>query len=65
MTENADPAQRGEERHAELHNPVFLYKDSGIRERHGTIPLWLLGVVAALIVWGVYYLVAYWSPPHT
>lgn len=45
------------------HDPVFYYADSGIRERHGDIPMWLIAVVLALIVWGIYYLVAYWSPP--
>jgi hypothetical protein len=47
------------------HSPgtVYLYKDSGIQENPGTIPLWLMGVVVALIIWGIYYLVAFWSPP--
>ncbi|MGA7750278.1 MAG: hypothetical protein WCA63_09035 [Gallionella sp.] len=44
-------------------NPVYLYKDSGIQEKHGNIPLWLKGVVAILFIWGIYYLVAFWSPP--
>lgn len=42
---------------------VFLYKDSGIKEKPGSIPLWLLAVVAILFIWGIYYLVAFWSPP--
>ncbi len=44
-------------------NEVFLYKDSGIRERHGRIPPWLVAVAIALIVWSVYYVVTYWKPP--
>ncbi len=43
---------------------VFVYKDSGIRERHGRIPPWLVAVAVALIIWGVYYLVAFWRPPQ-
>ncbi|MGA9667207.1 MAG: hypothetical protein WBQ69_12290 [Gallionella sp.] len=43
--------------------PVYLYKDSGIQEKHGHIPLWLKAVVVILFIWGVYYLVAFWSPP--
>ncbi len=43
---------------------TFLYKDSGILEKHGQIPPWLLAVVIALIIWGIYYLVAFWSPPQ-
>lgn len=41
----------------------FYYKDSGIEERHGHVPLWLWGVAVALALWGVYYLIVYWSPP--
>ncbi|MBI3582172.1 MAG: hypothetical protein HY098_08910 [Nitrospinae bacterium] len=40
-----------------------FYKDSGIREKHGYVPLWLWGVVIALVIWAVYYTVKYWSPP--
>jgi len=39
----------------------YLYKQSGIRERHGAVPLWLQLVVLALLVWSVYYLVRFWS----
>jgi hypothetical protein len=42
---------------------LYVYKDSGIEERHGRVPPWLWVVTAALVLWGVYYLVAYWSPP--
>jgi hypothetical protein len=42
---------------------LFYYKDSGIEERHGRVPPWLWAVAVALMVWGIYYLVAYWSPP--
>jgi hypothetical protein len=40
----------------------YCYQDSGIRERHGRVPLWLWAVVAGLTIWGVYYTIAYWSP---
>lgn len=42
---------------------VYYYENSGIEERHGRVPLWLWAVAVALVVWGIYYLVAYWSPP--
>lgn len=42
---------------------VYSYGDSGIRERHGRVPPWLWAVTVALLAWGIYYLVAYWSPP--
>ncbi len=44
-------------------NPVFYYKDSGILERHGKVPLWLTLVLIALVIWSIYYLIAYWTPP--
>ncbi len=60
MTSERDPKSgtTGEQ------SSVFYYKDSGIRERHGRIPPWLLAVIVALLVWGIYYLVAFWQPPH-
>jgi hypothetical protein len=39
----------------------YLYTSAGIRERHGRIPLWLLIVVAALLVWSLYYMVQFWN----
>lgn len=47
----------------ETRNTVFLYKDSGISERHGHVPLWLWGVAVTMVIWSVYYMVVYWSPP--
>jgi len=44
-------------------DPVLLYKDSGILENPGHIPLWLMAVAVVLAIWGIYYLVAFWSPP--
>ncbi len=43
-------------------NPVFYYKDSGILERHGKVPFWLILVLIALVIWSIYYLIAYWTP---
>lgn len=37
--------------------------ENGIREKHDTFPLWLILVAAALIVWAIWYTIAYWSPP--
>src|SRR5713226_793917 len=39
----------------------YLYEQSGIRERHGAVPLWLKLVVTGLLLWGVYYMIQYWS----
>jgi hypothetical protein len=33
----------------------------GVESYEGTVPAWLMIVYAVLIVWGVYYLAAYWS----
>jgi hypothetical protein len=40
---------------------VYRYEHSGIAERHGTIPGWLLLVAIALLIWGVYYTIKYWN----
>ena len=40
---------------------VYLYKDSGISERTGYVPFWLIVVAGSLLTWGVYYAVRYWS----
>lgn len=40
---------------------IYLYKDAGLIERHGAIPLWLKLVGIGLVVWTVYYTIRYWS----
>lgn len=45
--------------HADLHR----YESSGIEERTGRVPAWLVAVIVVLFVWMVYYLVRNWSPP--
>jgi hypothetical protein len=42
---------------------VYVYGSAGITEREGGVPKWLWGVIAVLVVWGGYYLVAYWNAP--
>ena len=42
---------------------AYVYKDAGLTEHHGFIPRWLLAVVVVLVIWGIYYLVAYWKAP--
>ena len=41
----------------------YLYHDAGLFERHGYVPWWLQGVAVALIIWSIYYAIAYWTPP--
>ncbi len=42
---------------------VFVYESAGITEREGHVPLWLWLVVVSLLIWGIYYLAAYWNAP--
>ncbi|BBJ00603.1 hypothetical protein FGKAn22_22950 [Ferrigenium kumadai] len=49
--------------HGDQQESVYSYGVSGIEERHGHVPLWLWGVAVVLVLWGVYYLIANWSPP--
>lgn len=39
----------------------FRYEFSGIRERAGKVNGWLIALCVALTIWGVWYLVAYWT----
>ncbi len=55
-----DKKQQGDKREQD---EVYYYENSGIEERHGRVPPWLWVVTVALLLWGIYYLVAYWSPP--
>ena len=41
----------------------YLYHDAGLFERHGYVPWWLQCVAVALIIWSIYYTIAYWTPP--
>ncbi|CAI2719492.1 hypothetical protein [Nitrospina watsonii] len=63
--ENKKTPQTGEPGKQDPHSPdkEYTYQASGIRERHGTIPLWLMLVCLGLLVWGGYYMWTYWSPP--
>lgn len=42
---------------------LYRYESAGITEREGRVPIWLWLVAASLLIWGVYYLVSYWSAP--
>ncbi len=42
---------------------AYSYRTAGIAENEGYVPLWLWLVVVALLVWGIYYLLAYWHAP--
>ena len=54
-----DKSKASEETHAG--GDIYVYKDSGIRERHGAVPIWLQLVAYGLIIWGIYYTIRYWS----
>jgi hypothetical protein len=41
---------------------INRYVSSGIEERHGSVPGWLVAVIVTLVLWMVYYLVHYWQP---
>jgi hypothetical protein len=62
MNQQSDPDTQ-QEKEPRKEGDIFLYKDSGIQENHGYIPIWLVLVAIALVVWAVYYTVAYWGPP--
>lgn len=34
---------------------------AGIESYEGGVPRWLIIVFSALIIWGIYYLIAYWG----
>lgn len=55
--------QTGEADGTDSRSRLYYYKDAGIQEHHGYIPLWLWSVAVSLLIWGIYYLVVYWSPP--
>jgi hypothetical protein len=40
---------------------TYVHETAGIRERSGSIPAWLTLVAMGLIVWGLYYMIRYWS----
>lgn len=42
---------------------VHSYASAGVEEREGSVPIWLWVVVAVLLMWGFYYLIAYWDAP--
>jgi hypothetical protein len=37
------------------------YQGGQLQARHGYLPLWLLAVYAILLLWGLYYIYAYWG----
>lgn len=39
----------------------YGYKFSGIRERAGKVNGWLIALYIGLTIWGVWYLIAYWT----
>lgn len=63
MIEQSENRESRPKSKQEIRSEEFIYKDAGIRERHGYVPAWLWVVVIALIAWGIYYTIAYWDAP--
>ena len=61
LVEEAGKVPSKESEEIQACREVYLYKDPGIRERHGAVPLWLQLVSYGLIIWGIYYTVRYWN----
>lgn len=40
---------------------TYLHESAGIRERSGYIPTWIILVALGLLVWGIYYMIRFWS----
>ena len=55
LKRSAPPAETGGD------PAIYQYEPSGIRERSGYIPVWLMLVAFGLFVWGVYYAMRYWN----
>jgi hypothetical protein len=47
----------------EPEDDLHTFAGGEIQSRHGIVNRWLLVVYAILAVWGVYYLVTYWTGP--
>lgn len=37
--------------------------ESGIESFEGSVPVWLIVLSVCLALWGIYYLITYWSGP--
>jgi hypothetical protein len=62
-TQGADPAEtekQKQEEKTEAERETYTFIDSGIRERHGYVPVWLQLVSCGLLMWGIYYMIRYW-----
>ncbi|MEW5942483.1 MAG: hypothetical protein AB1710_01355 [Pseudomonadota bacterium] len=55
--------ERQESEAGEPQKDTYVYGETGIEERRGAIPSWLIAVAVGLIAWAIYYAVTYWSPP--
>lgn len=62
--DEASPESRNESRRDErAESASYHYATADIREREGSVPLWLKLVIIGLLIWAVYYMVTFWSPP--
>lgn len=61
--DNAEAAGAQQVLAQEPEHALYTYESAGISERKGSIPVWLWIVVVSLLIWGGYYLAAYWNAP--
>jgi hypothetical protein len=48
-------------RENEHDHDIHTYEYSGIQERTGKVNTWLIVVYAALLIWGIWYLITFWN----
>lgn len=63
MSQQPDSSEQQSEGEQQANSELFIYKDSGIQEKHGYVPAWLWVVAVVMVVWAVYYTMKYWVPP--
>jgi len=48
----------------EENNKNYEFKNSGIKEQEGVVPIWLYVVYGLFFIWGIIYLIKNWSLPQ-
>jgi len=60
-TQHELPTGKDQPQTDQPHEEIYLYQNSGIQERPGTVPLWLKLVSVGLLAWAIYYTIQYWN----